>query len=249
MRVRTAPLLVLVLAAALASPAAAYVIYLKGGQQLTAREKPVISGKFLVFYTPLGAMQRIPATEYDEKRTLEMNEKGTGDAYVLQNVPEEKRPDGSGRKPSLSEYIQEHKTSGIGEERKPVEVAKEPKGGRTGSGEPSISASVDAQLDTTFLHTMETYGIKAPRITAAPPGIRVQGVTDAEEQVFNALKGIAKAIADSKSTAHPVTKAEIYLTTSTGENAGHFEMTADDADILVGGKKSPKDWFMANAIF
>lgn len=242
MRVRLLPLLAAALALTLASPASAYVIYLKDGSQVTAREKPTVQGKYLVFYTPLGAMQRVPVAEYDEKKSNEMNSQGTGDAYVLGSTPEEKAPDGA-KPPSLSNYIQQHKKSGIGEERQPVEVAKETKGPRAVEGS---SSALQPELENGFIHTLESYGVKAPRITAAPVGVRVQGITDTEEQVLAALKGIAKAVSDTRTTSHAVTKADIYLSTATGENAGHFEMTAEDADVLVSGRKTPIAWFMAN---
>lgn len=246
---RLVPALAVALAVLLAGPAAAYVIYLKGGAQLTAREKPVVQGKFLVFYTPLGAMQRIPISEYDEKKTLEMNAQGTGDAYVLGDSPQEKPVAGGSRKPSLSEYIKVHKKSDIDvEQKKPADLAREGKGGAR-LQEPAGAASLDPQLESSFLHTLESYGIKGPRISAAPVGVRVQGVAESEEQVFAAIRGIAKALADTRSAGRQaVPKAEIYLSTSTGENAGHFEMSGDDAEALVSGRKSPASWFMNNLI-
>jgi hypothetical protein len=243
MRVRLLPVFALFVAAALALPASAFVIYLKGGDQVTAREKPVAQGKFLVFYTPLGAMQKIPLSEYDEKKTEEMNGKGTGDAYVLGDSPQDKNPDGS-KKPSLSEYIQVHKKGSIGEDRKPVEVARESRKG-AGLNEPAGN-TLDPQVEALFVHTLETYGVKTPRVSQAPAGVRVQGVAETEDQVFAALKGIAKALAESRSGRQALPKADIYLSTSTGENAGHFEMSIDDADALVGGKRTPASWFMAN---
>jgi hypothetical protein len=242
MRVRLLPAFALLLAAALAWPAAAYVIYLKGGEQVTAREKPVVQGRYLVFYTPIGAMQRIPLSEYDEKKTLEMATKGTGDAYDLGDAPSDKNPDGS-KKASLSEYIQVHKKSEIGEERKPADVVRDPKK----LNEPT-TASLDPQVEALFIHTLETYGVKGPRVVAAPAGIRVQAVAETEEQVFSALKGIAKALTDSRTGRQQLAKAEIYLATSTGESAGHFEMTGEDADALMSGKRTPAAWFMANVI-
>lgn len=229
------------LAATLAFPAGAYVIFLKDGGQVVAREKPTIQGAFVVFYTPLGAMQKIKVSEYDEKKTLEMNAKGTGDAYVLGDTPVENVP-APEKKPSLSQYIQQQQKSGIGTERPSVEVAREPR-----LNEPAVP-SLDPGLESRFVHTLETYGVKAPRVTAATGAVQVKGIAETEDQVFGALKGIAKSLTETKENGRPVPKAEIYLSTSTGESAGHFEMTMEDAEALVGGKKTTAAWFMANVI-
>lgn len=82
--------LALVLAASL--PASAdYVIVLKDGTRVSARSKPQLKGKFLLFTTPTGSAQKLPATDVDDAKTEEANSEGFGSTQVL-DTPDGRRP-------------------------------------------------------------------------------------------------------------------------------------------------------------
>ena len=46
-----------------------------------------------------------------------------------------------------------------------------------------------------------------------------------------------------------IEKVELYLATSSGENAGHFVMSPDEAESLLNGRISPAKYFIANVMF
>ena len=89
---------------------ATYVIYTKDGHRIEAREKPVVSGRRVIYLTPLGTSQTIAVDEWDQERSEKANREGLGGAYVLDDpggrtsaltAPETK-------KLSLSDYIKKH---------------------------------------------------------------------------------------------------------------------------------------------
>lgn len=244
------PLAALAIALFMARSVSAYVIVLKDGRQITAKGKPDIQGTKLVFYTPIGALQTIPVIEFDEKATAAANSEGTGDAYVLGAQPGKKEP-APLKRPSLSEYIKVNKKNEIPEPvRKTPNTAESAVSEPAGAARPGIAEAVvpasDASLDNTFARALETSGIRSPRISAIKNGVRVQAVTENEDQVFGALKAIARGLKEARSSGKPVERAEIFLSTSGGESAGHFEMTPDDAEALLNGKISPAKYFVAN---
>ena len=239
------------------TPASAYVIYLKGGRTITAKDKPVIQGKNLVFYSPIGALQTVPASEYDERTTLDANKAGTGDAYVLGEAPNVVDP-APLKKPSLSQYIKVNKKTDIPEEPHVVPPLPKSDTGPNAAAATARSAApgsalaapnvptLDPQVDNVFSRALETSGIRGPRVLPINNGVRIQAVTENEDQVFGALKAIARGLKESRAGGHLMEKADIYLATAAGESAGHFEMTAEDADALLNGKITVAKYFVAN---
>lgn len=69
--------------AASASSLFIYVIVLKDGTRIEAKEKPAQKGKLFIYQTPLGASQSIPSSEIDQQKTEEVNKEGLGGAYTL----------------------------------------------------------------------------------------------------------------------------------------------------------------------
>src|SRR5215510_11168279 len=92
LRARTLPrLLVAAAGLLLASPLFAYVIVLKDGSKIIAKEKPTVQGDRLVFVTRIGTAQSLPVADLDKKATDATNKLvGNGDAIVVDT------PDGKG---------------------------------------------------------------------------------------------------------------------------------------------------------
>lgn len=248
----------LVALAVLAGPAAAqsnlYKIFLKDGSFVVARERPTISGKNYKYQDKLGTWQMVPVAEVDQKRTEEENKLGVGDAYVLgdpkgaSRVAEPVAP----KKPSLSEYIKQTKKSEIGAPKPTERPAPEP-AEATSAQKPvsaSVGATIDAQMNETFLRTLEAAGVNNARLAALPGGgLRIQAVTDTPEAVFAALGGTAKGLKEARATGRQLEKVELYLAMTSGGAAGKFVLSAEDADNLVNGKISAGKFFVANVIF
>src|SRR5512144_1634776 len=192
---RVALLTALVAAFLVAGTAAAdYVIYTKDGARIVAREKPTVQGNRLLFRTPLGAPQSIASAEVDEARTEKANKEGYGNAYLLSDSPESKLIQSpADKKPSLSEYIRQNKkimkvpgATGEGtaaESPAPAAAgaAPAPKGAEPG-GTP-----LDLQATGTFLQAFEGVGLRGVRLSSVARGVRLQVITDTEQQVFGAI--------------------------------------------------------------
>jgi hypothetical protein len=253
-----------------ASPALAYVIILKDGSRIVARQRPVPQGKNVVFQDKLGTNKMIPAGEVDQVATDKANETDFRDAYVLGDVPDPNRQaPPPARKPSLSEYIKANKKADISEEgatqqatpREPTTAAvprtakEEQRSTKSAKAarDPATQASgqvVDQQVYEAFTKSLETAGLRGARLTPASGGkVRLQAITDTESHVFAALGAAARGLKESRVSGSPVDKVEIYLDTAIGENAGRFQMSFEDAEAILNGKISAARYFVANVMF
>ncbi|KAA0255363.1 hypothetical protein FBQ97_04390 [Acidobacteria bacterium ACD] len=238
-----------------AARALAYVIVLKDGTRIVAREKPNVQGKSWVFVVPSGNRQSIPISEVDMEKTEKVNAAGTGDAYELdQNATTIQQTSDTTRKPSISEYIKTTKKTDIGPESVPT-PATASQGASRPSGaiqEPSTAAvveGVDPAVSDAFVRAFAGASLRGARLTPMPKGVRVQAITDTEQQVFASLGAVARGLKEARALGKPLDRAEIVLGTSSGENAGKFLMNAEDADALLNGRTSAARYFVANVVF
>jgi hypothetical protein len=236
------------------SPLSAYVIILKDGTRLIAKEKPTVQGDRLVFITKIGVSQSLPAKDYDQKATEDANKLiSGGDAYVLNT------PDGrmaitkmDTRKPTLSEYIKKHNETNLVLKDQKAPSAPRSAGEKAGAEKApaaSDAPALDPMTNDTFLRALESSGIRGPRLSGLPHAVRVQAVADSEQQVFAALGAIARGLKETRAAGRSLDKAEIWLLTSNGQSAGRFDMSPDDADALLNGKIGAAKYFVANVIF
>ncbi len=243
-------ILVLVPAALLAAD---YVIYTKDGQRIPARDKPVVQGNRLVFRTPLGAQQSMALADYDEVRTMKANQEGMGGAYVLGDPSTTKViPDTTGKKPSLSDYIRQNKKI-MRSPQSDAPAAESDPGARLSAAlkasESGGGGAVDLQMMNTFNLAFESAGIRGVRLISIPQGVRLQVITETEQQVFGAIAAAARGLKESRALGKSLDKVDMYLATSGGESAGRFEISPEDAEALVTGRTTPSKFFVASVIF
>lgn len=123
-------------------------------------------------------------------------------------------------------------------------------GGLEKAGQPAAAnPNIDPQVNDAFTRALESAGIKRNQLVPAGGVLRIQAVTDSEQQVFAALGAVARGLKESRALGKSVEKAEIVLATSAAENAGRFLMTTEDADALLNGKISAAKYFVANVLF
>jgi hypothetical protein len=252
---RGAAFVILLALAAAGTASASYIIYTKDGKRLEARDKPVVQGKRLIYFTPLGASQSIALDEWDQERSEKSNKEGLGNAYVLDDPGHRSTlPNPEAKKPSLSEYIREH--------GRKIDVERPAPGGglvkvRTAESEarPRVTQQetpvvvMDPQITEAFMRALDGSNVKGVKLTQIPSGIRVQATTETEQQVFLALVACARGLKESRAAGKPLDKAEVQLATSTGETAGRFDLSPSDADGLLNGKVTPARFFVTNVIF
>jgi hypothetical protein len=241
-----------------AGEASAYVIFLKDGSRIEAREKPTAQGNKWVFVVPSGNRQSILASEIDEKKTEEFNKQGLGDSYLLSEEKGKTLQQGSARKPTLSEYVKANKKSdlrgvpGAGAEPAEKSAGVPPAGAGKATPAPASPGSavqIDSVISEAFTRAFEGAGVRGARVTRAGAGLRVQAITENEQQVFAAIGAAARGLKESRASGRPVEKVELVLASTTGESAGKFNISPEDAEALLNGKVSAAKYFVANVIF
>lgn len=241
-------------------PAAAvtgYVIFMKDGTRIEARDKPTVSGKRLLFLNKVGSPQSIPLEDWDREKTEKANKEGFGNAYVLETHEEKVIPPPADKTPNLSEYIKNHKKNEMDLDSsagKAAESARDKGGlmrivppGKAAPQEPPTT--LDPQTNDVFARAFEQAGIRGARITPIPSGVRVQSVTDNEQQIFQALAAASRGLKESRAYGRPVTKVDLWLVTSNADSAGHFQILPEDADALLNNRITPAKFFVENVIF
>lgn len=252
------PAAALVVAALSALPAyASYVIYTKDGHRIEAREKPVVQGRRVIYLTPLGTSQTLSIDEWDQERSEKANREGLGGAYVLDDpggrtsslpAPEEK-------KPSLSEYIKKHGRPLDAERPEPRTGAlvseRETRASRAAAGKAVEPPPVvlDPVVSDAFMRALDGSNVKGVKLGNLRSALRIQAVTDNEQQVFLALMASARGLKEARAAGKPLEKVEVVLASSSGETAAHFEVSPDDADALLNGRISPSKYFVTRVIF
>jgi hypothetical protein len=249
----------LVLTALSALPAeATYVIYTKSGQRIEAREKPVVQGKRVIYLTPLGTSQTISIDEWDQARSEKANRDGLGGAYVLDdpgNSHTSTLPNPEAKKPSLSDYIRKHgrKLDSDRPEPREGEITTKPETSASrapaGKAADAPAAFVDPVINDAFMRALDGSNVKGVKLVTLPSALRVQAVTDNEQQVFLALVASARGLKESRAAGKLLDKVEVVLATGNGEAAARFDVSPDDADALLNGRISPAKYFVARVIF
>jgi hypothetical protein len=234
---------------------ATYVIYTKDGHRIEAREKPVVSGRRVIYLTPLGTSQTIAVDEWDQERSEKANREGLGGAYVLDDpggrtsaltAPETK-------KLSLSDYIKKHGRNPDAERPEPRAglSEREPRAPRAPAGKAAEAPPVvlDPVVSDAFMRALDGSNVKGVKLGNLPSALRVQAVTDNEQQVFLALMASARGLKEARAAGKPLEKVEVVLATANGEAAAHFDVSPDDADALLNGRISPSKYFVTRVIF
>ncbi len=256
-RISLLPAAALVVAAFWAIPAeATYVIYTKDGHRIEARDKPVVQGRRVIYMTPLGTSQTIAFDEWDQERSEKANREGFGGAYVLDDPGGQRSslPAPEAKKPSLSEYIRKHGRPLDAERPEPrtgVVSERETRAPRAAAGKAIEPPPVvlDPVISDAFMRALDGSNVKGVKLGNLPSALRVQAVTDNEQQVFLALMASARGLKEARAAGKPLEKVEVLLATAAGETAAHFEVSPDDADALLNGRISPSKYFVTRVIF
>jgi hypothetical protein len=257
-RARTHVLPAAALAAALLSalPAhATYVIYTRDGARIEAREKPVVQGKRALYLTPLGTSQSILLDEWDQPRSEKANKEGLGGAYVLDdpNGNPASLPNPDTKKPSLSDYIKQNGRKLDPNRPEPrvgeLVTERETRTPRASVKQVEAPVNVDPVVNDAFMRALDGSNVKGVKLANLPSAVRVNSVTDSEQQVFLALMASARGLKESRAAGKPLEKVEIVLATVSGESAAHFDVSPDDADALLNGRISPAKYFVTRVLF
>lgn len=245
MKKRLLPLVLLALAFG-AADSFAYSVKLKDGSIIFARMKYEVKGNKAIITLQNGTVTQIDVSAIDIPGTEQYNKENPGNVIAIQqgeskeiNVPALKAPPTV----SLQEVIRKRKMR-LGEP--PAKSPQGEAGEAAGSTQTSWQA-VDPAVEVAFRKVLDGAAITQYRLASYRGKLRLLGTANSEEGVFSLLSASARALAELPEKARPAA-VEIVLTTQTGESAGSFEMTSDQARQLVNGSISVADYFVKNVI-
>lgn len=226
-----------------AAGALAYSVKLKDGSIIFARAKYEVKGNKAIITLQNGTVTQIDLAAIDIPGTDQYNKDNPGNVIAIQqgeskeiNVPALKAPPTV----SLQEVIRQRRM------RLGAPPARSPQGETAGSGETSWQ-SVDPAVEGAFRKVLDGAAITQYRLASYRGKVRLLATANSEEAVFSLLSASARAMADLSEKGRPAA-VEIVMTTPTGESAGSFEMTPDQARQLVNGSISVADYFVRNVI-
>lgn len=266
-RRRPLALVLAVLVALVALPAAAYTVYLKDGSRLIAqKEYEVRDGKAYITLQS-GTETFIDVDEIDVERTRRANTGNLGSAMVIEGgetreAPEEEPPPAE---PTLGDLIQQRQRSGQGglddrrgpAERRTVPTASEvPEAALTPAGyvdllaydrRPFANLETGAELKQFFANQ----GMEEARIYQGTAGARplVEITTNSEASVFRALAVAASALIHLREKGRDTTALEVFLATPSRERAGQFLLTPELARDLLTSKVDVATFYLQNVQF
>jgi hypothetical protein len=229
----------------LASSLLAYVVKLKDGTLVFARAPYTVKGTQAIITLENGNVTQIALDKVDVPGTVKYNRENFGNVVAIE-APEEKPkqlPTAPPRSNNpLGDLIKQRGTRmGLPTPGPAAPASASASGGKTGE-------AVDSVYQSVFTQVFQGAEISQFRVTSARGITRVLVTADSEQAVFSVLSASARAMrnAFARGRSAPV---EIVLTTLSGESAGTFEMTPEDAKLLVDRHLTVQEYFVKNVNF
>ena len=225
-----------------ASAAFGYNIKLKDGSIIFARTKYEVKGTKAIIVLQNGTVTQIDLATIDVPGTEQYNKDNPGNVIALTqadtreiNVPV-LRP-----RPTVS--LQD-----IIRKRKP-QLNAPPPAKSAGASEAAGTSfqPVEPGIEAAFRRVLDGAAITQYRLSDFRGKLRLLATANSEEAVFSMLSAAARALADLQEKGKSAT-VEIVLTTASGESAGSFQMSADQARQMVNGSISVADYFVKNVV-
>jgi hypothetical protein len=255
----------LMLALAVALPAAAYVVVLKDGSQIMAEKEYRVENGKAIIELPNGTVTFIEASEIDQEATEKANAEGYGQALVIERgkvrerTEADSQPTDAQKRKSLADLVEQG-----GSERLRLEPRRRE--------EPDVSAAplektpagfVDLQSvprrpfrDVELASEMQRFfrgqGIDNVELYQGTEPSRpfAEITTNSEASVFRSLEIAAESLlATRESYPERLTALELLLATPDRERAGQFVLTPELARDLVSEGTEIAEFFVENVQF
>lgn len=225
---------------------ATYMVVLRDGTKYKARERWImVNGKALVTLEN-GTQLQIDPTLIDSAKTDEANASGLGDATVLFTGKASAASANKQNDTALADIAKQRKLEAQQAQKQPLPPRPVQQAQPTVVNS-FISPDVVARIGSAY----ENVGLFGGKIT--PTGaatVRVELVTDNEDQVFKALSATAYLITRlPAATNTKIDNVELYLTTIKGGAAGKFNMTTADAQAIDTRTMSLQKYYVDRVIF
>jgi hypothetical protein len=254
--------LLMVLLTSTAFAASGYIVYLKDGSTITAKEKYKVDKQGRAIITLLNGTQSfIPLMQVDVARTDQMNREGYGSAVVIPGAPQDVTPvPGQPQKDrTLADLIKSREAAprdlpGSRREK------STPAGGRlmkTRGGFNDLATLPPkpyphAEIATELQQLFRGQGFEEVEIYEGTQGDRpmLEITTNSEGSVFKALGTAANALLRVRDLyPNTVGALELLMTTPTRERAGQFVLTPDQASELAAKTVDVASFFVHNVQF
>jgi hypothetical protein len=224
-----------------ASTAFAYNVKLKDGSIIFARGHYEVKGTKAIIVLQNGTVTQIDLSTIDVPGTQQYNKENPGNVIAL-TQGETKEINIPVLKPRPTVSLQD-----IIRKRKPQ--LNVPPAKSTGVSEAAGTSfqPVEPGIEAAFRRVLDGAAITQYRLSDYRGKLRLLATANSEEAVFSMLSAAARALADLQEKGKPAT-VEIVLTTASGEPAGSFEMSSDQARQLVNGSISVADYFVKKVI-
>ncbi len=225
---------------------AVYVIALRNGTRIVAREKYQVKGPNAVFATRTGTLTSIPVSQIDVEATDKINSLHLGDAQALDWVDVQKTT--ATPTPTMP-------VSSLGHIRpdlaKPIADAAKP------TPTPGVSYRDkryhDPQVDQAFQQGLESYHLYLYRTSEGtqPTYLFIEIQVNGQPETLKALQAVTQTyvlLAEKAPTRLPE-RVEVQMLNESGKEAGVFRISPDDAAQLVSGKVTPENFYIQHVIF
>jgi hypothetical protein len=251
-------LLFLVALAGFTTSASAYVIVLKNGTTMEARDKYRVDGDRIVFSLPNGTQATLALAEVDVAKTEALNSKGYGGATVLDTTTVPPAEKAGPARQSLTDYIagqdrQLRELPTVRRESKDPSVAA----GKTKAGYDDLfglerANLPDLELGSEIKRVFRNEGVDAINVYAGSQRKRalVEVTTNSEAALFRALEVAAKATSElAKLRPGEVEALEVVMLTEARGRGGQFVLTPELAAELVAKPQEVAAFFVRNVQF
>jgi hypothetical protein len=239
-------IVVLALLVVAATAQAAYVVMLKNGSRVVARDRYQLKGSNVVVTLRNGTLTSIPLAHVDLEATEKLNAQNLGDATPMEWVDAARPtpiPTPTPSVASLGRII-----PGLA---RPENDAARP------TPTPGISLRdveyPDKQVERTFEEGLERYHLYLYRTSmgSQPRYLFVEVRVNGQTEVVKALQAITSTynvLAESAPDRAPE-RVELQMLNESGKEAGLFRLSPEDAAELATAKTTAEEFFIRKVIF
>lgn len=224
---------------------AVYVVYLKNGKRVVAREKYQVKGKLAIITLKNGAVVSVPLDQVNVEKTERINSLGLGDAELLALGEEGPPPPTPTPTPAMTTLgkLKAEIARPTGEAAKPTPT-------------PGIALSdrpfKDKGVDRAFQEGLERYHLYLYRTSqgSRPEYLYVE-VQVTEKEVPRALEAVCMTYDLLRQSApeRAPERLELRLVNEAGREAGLFRIAPEHAAELASGKVTPDEFFRRHVLF
>jgi hypothetical protein len=225
---------------------AVYVIVLRNGTRIVAKDRYQVKGPNAIFVTKIGTLTSIPLSQIDVQATSKANALNLGDAEALDWVDLQRIFPTPTPTPPVSALG--HIRAGIA--TKEGDAAKPTPTPGVGFRETRFH---DQQVDEAFQQGLESYHLYLYRTSqGTQPGyLFIEIQVNGQPETLKAIQAVSSTyqLLAEKAPERLPERVEIQMINEAGKEAGLFRMSPADAAELVSGKITPDKYFVEHVIF